>query len=100
MIKEKTRPKADKTGWEILTEAEEATLDLEGLGDMLGILIEYYNLSNRELTDYQKRFLGESSNTIYNILRLVQAGLYSANERIEAIKLKKDLDQEDTETAK
>lgn len=100
MIKEKTRPKADKTDWEILTEAEEATLDLEGLGDMLGILIEYYNLSSRELTDYQKRFLGESGNTIYNILRLVQAGIYSANERIEAIKLKKDLDQEDTETAK
>ena len=89
--------KAEKTAFEVLDEAANITIDLEGLADMLGILIERYNLASEELTEYQQFFLVTSHRPLYNILQLIQSRLYKMNEQIDSISLKKDLDPEEKE---
>lgn len=44
--------------------------------------------------------LGIAGHTIYSVLYMVQNSLYDMSEKLNAISIKKDLDQEDTETAK
>ena len=89
--------KAEKTAFEVLDEAANITIDLEGLADMLGILIERYNLASEELTEYQQFFLVTSHRPLYTILQLIQSRLYKMNEQIDSISLKKDLDPEEKE---
>lgn len=89
--------KAEKTAFEVLNEAVDITIDLEGMADMLGMLIEHYNLASEELTEYQQLFLTTSHRPLYNMLQLIQSRLYKMNEQIDSISLKKDLDPEEKE---
>ncbi len=44
--------------------------------------------------------LGIAGHTIYSVPYMVQNSLYDMSDKLNAISIKKDLDQEDTETAK
>lgn len=85
---------------EVFTEVENAVAGLDLLPQLLQLLIDRYNLDSNELTENEMFDLSRASNTLYSVLYTVQSSLYTMNEKLENISIRKDLDQEDTETAK
>ena len=85
---------------EVFTEVENATAGLDELPRLLQLLIDNYNLDSTELTENEMFDLGMASHTIYSVLYIVQSSLYNMSDKLRSISIKKDLDQEDTETAK
>lgn len=85
---------------EVFTEVETAVAGLEELPILLQLLIDRYHLDNNELTKTERLDLSMASGTLYSVLYVVQRSLYDMSDKLNAISIKKDLDQEDTETAK
>ena len=85
---------------EVFADVENAVAGLEELPRLLQLLIDNYNLDSAELTENERFDLGMASNTLYSVLYIVQSNLYTMSDKLRNISIKKDLDQEDTETAK
>ena len=85
---------------EVFTEVETAVAGLEELPILLQLLIDRYHLDNNERTKTERLDLSMASGTLYSVLYVVQRSLYDMSDKLNAISIKKDLDQEDTETAK
>lgn len=85
---------------EVFTEVENATAGLDELPRLLQLLIDNYNLDSAELTENEMFDLSMASHNIYSVLYIVQSSLYNMSDKLRSISIKKDLDQEDTETAK
>ena len=95
-----TQPTQLKSAFDVMDEVEDATLGIGELPRLLELLINNYHLYNREFTEDEMSALGMAGHTIYSVLYIVQRSLYDMSNKLNAISIKKDLDQEDTETAK
>lgn len=95
-----TQPTQIKRAFDVMKEVENATLEIDKLPDLLQLIIENYHLDHEELTESEMYDLGIAGHTIFSVLYMVQNSLYDMSEKLNAISIKKDLDQEDTETAK
>lgn len=95
-----TQPTQLKSAFDVMDEVEDATLGIDELPRLLELLINNYHLYNREFTKDEMSALGMAGHTIYSVLYIVQRSLYDMSNKLNAISIKKDLDQEDTETAK
>lgn len=95
-----TQPTQLKSAFDVMEEVEDATLGIDELPRLLELLIDNYHLYNREFTEGEMSDLGMAGHTIYSVLYIVQRSLYDMRNKLNAISIKKDLDQEDTETAK
>lgn len=95
-----TQPTQLKSAFDVMDEVEDATLGIDELPRLLELLINNYHLYNREFTEGEMYALGMAGHTIYSVLYIVQRSLYDMSNKLNAISIKKDLDQEDTETAK
>lgn len=85
---------------EVFSEVEDATAGLDLLPRLLQLLIDRYDLDSNELTDGERYDLSMANKTIYSVLYTVQSSLYTMSDKLNAISIKKDLDQEDTATTK
>ena len=85
---------------EVFADVENAVVGLEELPRLLQLIIDNYHLDNREFTKNEMYDLGIAGHTIYSVLYIVQRSLYDMSDKLNAISIRKDLDQEDTETAK
>lgn len=90
-----TQPTQIKRAFDVMKEVENATLEIDKLPDLLQLIIENYHLDHEELTESEKYDLGIAGNTIFSVLYMVQNSLYDMSEKLNAISIKKDLDQED-----
>ena len=95
-----TQPTELKSAFDVMDEVENAILELDELPRLLQLLIDNYHLDKREFTESEMYDLGIAGHTIYSVLYMVQNSLYDMSDKLNAISIKKDLDQEDTETAK
>lgn len=95
-----TQPTQLKSAFDVMDEVEDATLGIDELPRLLELLINNYHLYNSEFTEAEMSNLGMAGHTIYSVLYIVQRSLYDMSNKLNAISIKKDLDQEDTETAK
>lgn len=95
-----TQPTEFKSAFDVMEEVENATLEIDELPRLLQLLIDNYHLDNREFTESEMYNLGIAGHTLYSVLDIVQNRLYDMSEKLNAISIKKDLDRENTETAK
>lgn len=95
-----TQPTELKSAFDVMDEVENAILELDELPRLLQLLIDNYHLDNREFTKNEMYDLGIAGHTIYSVLYIVQRSLCDMSDKLNAISIRKDLDQEDTETAK
>lgn len=82
---------------EVFTEVEEATSGIGDLPRLLQLLIDSYNLDSAELTDDERYDLSMASDTIYSVLYIVQNSLYTMNEKLKNISIKKYSEQDNKE---
>lgn len=95
-----TQPTQLKSAFDVMEEVENAILEIDELPRLLQLLIDNYHLGNKEFTENEMYDLGIAGHTIYSVLYIVQRSLYDMSEKLNAISIKKDLDRENTETAK
>ena len=86
----KTLPKVVlKDVHEVADEYQNATLDLDLLPATVQMIIDRYGLHQRELTESQKRTLGNDYECLYNNLMLIQRTLERMKTEVNAITLRK-----------
>lgn len=95
-----TQPTELRDVIEVFTDVENAVAGLDLLPRLLQLLIDRYNLDSNELTEDERFDLSMASDTLYSVLYTVQSRLYTMSDKLNAISIRKGLDQEDTETAK
>lgn len=78
-----------KTGFDIMSEVEDAIIHLEELPDVIQLLIENLKLDERNITKDDEYDLINRRGMIYNVLTLVQRTIWETNDSISAITLKK-----------
>ena len=80
----------EKKPFEVLDEIQELALPLREYATVLNMLIGYFDLSNRELSDIERRRLADGHENLYNAIMLVLRGLLDVDDKITNFKLQEE----------
>ena len=95
-----TQPNELRSAIEVFSDVEDAIAGLEEVPGVLQLLVEAYDLDDRDFTEKQVLDLGTHHKEVYAAISIVQRTLWDMSDKLQKISIKKDLDQENTETTK
>ena len=94
-----TRPEL-RSAFDVFSDVETATAGLEDLARVLQTLVEAYDLDDLDFTEKHVIDLGTHHKEVYSVIYIVQRTLWEMSDKLSQISIRKDLDQENTETTK